>query len=73
MVGTLIGSQVIGLFARHNRYDLAVMSMRCGEREAACRHLGAADAVFEELDVPRYRARVAALAAEWGVGPTENR
>ena len=53
--------------------DLAVMSMRCGEREAACRHLGAADAVFEELDVPRYRARVAALAAEWGVGPTENR
>ena len=27
LVGTLIGSQVIGLFARHNRYDLAVMSM----------------------------------------------
>ena len=53
--------------------DLAVMSMRCGEREAACRHLGAADVVFEELDVPRYRARVAALAAEWGVGPTDNR
>ena len=49
------------------------MSMRCGEREAACRHLGAADVVFEELDVPRYRARVAALAAEWGVGPTDNR
>ena len=46
---------------------------RGGEREAACRHLGAADAVFEELDVPRYRARVAALAAEWGVGPTDNR
>jgi DNA-binding NtrC family response regulator/tetratricopeptide (TPR) repeat protein/ABC-type dipeptide/oligopeptide/nickel transport system ATPase component len=53
--------------------DLAVMSMRCGEREAACRHLGAADAVFEELDVPRYRARVAALAAEWGLGPTDAR
>jgi hypothetical protein len=44
------------------------MSADRGDREVACRHLGAAWALFEELGVPRYQARVSALAAEWGVG-----
>jgi hypothetical protein len=53
--------------------DLAVTSMQAGQGELACRHLGAAHALFEELDVPRYRERVTALAAEWGVPLTPGR
>jgi hypothetical protein len=52
---------------------MAVMAREAGETEAACCHLGAAHVLFEELEVPRYRGRVTALAAEWGVPLTPGR
>jgi len=60
--------------AAHSRYECARTHMDLGrvwwargDGETARRHLAAADDLFRELGVPRYRAHVQRLAADCGI------
>ena len=52
--------------AARTHLDLATISRARGDVAAVRRHLTEAHALFDALEVPKYRERVDRLAAEWG-------